>query len=259
MPRNHTSRYTAVGPLYSITKTPAATYYSCPTPSRTIASAAILLLLRHDTPRHRTSKLYHCRTTLQQQHKCTGGCTATPHSVPYPSSEQTLFSVCARYAASNCAFVYILKLGLCLNLTVPWVHSHTTVPWVHSHTSMFVVARLLRGTIVNRTYGTRKNLYISLFLLTNLVLFTMVLRNSVFLALQAVVMSYPCYIIVIPARKQMHQLSLHKTFLLIGLPIWLRACVLSPPPVDRYGPVGFPVRARPGKKMLRSRCRALTR
>ena len=36
----------------------------------------------------------------------------------------------------------------------------------------------LQGTIVNRTYGTHKSLYISLFLLSMLVLFTMPPRNS---------------------------------------------------------------------------------
>ena len=42
---------------------------------------------------------------------------------------------------------------------------------------MYSIA-LLRGTIVNRTYGTHENLYIYLFLLTILVLLTMVPRNT---------------------------------------------------------------------------------
>ena len=40
-----------------------------------------------------------------------------------------------------------------------------------------LLAHLLRGSVVNGTYGTHKNVYIQLYLLRNLVLFTMVFRK----------------------------------------------------------------------------------
>ena len=46
------------------------------------------------------------------------------------------------------------------------------------HSSSTVQTTVLRGNIVNRTYGTHENLYICLFLPLILVLFTIVPRNS---------------------------------------------------------------------------------
>ena len=46
-----------------------------------------------------------------------------------------------------------------------------------SNSKRLVRTTLLRGTLVNRTYGTDKNLYISFFYEQYLVLFTMVPRD----------------------------------------------------------------------------------